>query len=704
MSSIDPKLLAIFEAEQREHVERIRALAGPGLQGAALEEALRRAHTLKGAARAVGLRGIELLAHRLEAVLARVRGGGLALEGPVIQAIQGMLNATEDATAAVRARGQEPDVIAALAALDAVLGEGAAPAAAPPEAGAPAPPPEPAPAGAGEDLVRVAARYVDQLAASSAQLLAAAAAEMRAARGIEGLDERLRDLEIHSRGGPLEEELRGFARDLRHAVRSRRATAWNLHRLAADVYHESSLIRMTPADAVFGMFRKMVRDMAAEEGKHVEFRASGMEVLADRLVLQALKDPVMHLLRNAVSHGIEPPRERAAAVKPETGTVELLVEARGGRLFITVQDDGRGIDFARIRDVAVSRELLSPGGDPERERERLERLLMAPGFSTSTGVSSLAGRGMGLSVVERQVSRLQGRVEFRGGRAGGAAVVLSVPLSIALHRVVLVASGGQTFALPGAAVERLVRARPEQVETAGGAEVIRNGSEAVPLARLAALLGAAGEAAPEERGAALAIAVVRSGEARAGLVVDAFLDEREAAVEELGLPPAAGRLAAGGVALEDGAVAVMLNPAALLEGLRESGPGPAVIRPLEEKPPATILVVDDSITTRALEKSILEAHGYRVRLAVDGVEALERLRAEHVDLVIADVAMPRMDGFELLQRIRKDRQMAEIPVIIVTSLEEREDQERGLSLGADAYIVKRKFNQRELLDTVRQVL
>lgn len=702
MSSNDPRLLAIFEAEQREHVERIRELTRPGLRGAALEEVLRRAHTLKGAARAVGLRGVELLAHRLEAVLARVRDGSLELDAAAIEAIQGMLNATEDATAAVRAGDPEPDVGAPLAALEALLDGGAESPRPASRSGAAAPPLE-APPAAAEDFVRVAARYVDQLAASSAQLLAAASAEMNAARGLEAFEARAGRLELPATAGQLEEELRSLARDLRQAVRSRRTMAWNLHRLAADVYHQSTLIRMTPADAVFGMFRKMVRDMAVEEGKRVEFRTSGMDVQADRLVLQALKDPVMHLLRNAVSHGIESPGERAAAAKPEIGSVELLIEARGGRLFITVEDDGRGIDFARVREVAVNRGLLTPGGDPRRETEWLQRLLMSPGFSTSTGVSSLAGRGMGLSVVERQVSRLQGHVEFRHGRDGGAAVVLSVPLSIVLHHVVLVAAGGQTFSLPGAAVERLMRVSPKDVETAGGVEVIRAGSHAVPLFRLTALLGTE-EAAPEvERGAALPIVVLRSGEQRAGLVVDALLDECEAAVEELGLPSTAG-LASGGVALKDGAVAVMLNPAALLLRARESGARPAVIPPAEEKPPVTILVVDDSITTRALEKSILEAHGYHVRLAVDGVEALERLRAEPVDVVIADVAMPRMDGFELLERIRKDRRLAEIPVIIVTSHEERDDQERGLALGADAYIVKRKFSQRELLDTVRQVL
>jgi two-component system, chemotaxis family, sensor kinase CheA len=201
------------------------------------------------------------------------------------------------------------------------------------------------------------------------------------------------------------------------------------------------------------------------------------------------------------------------------------------------------------------------------------------------------------------------------------------------------------------------------------------------------------------------VAVLKSGEYRGGAVVDALLDEREAVVKDLGLPADMAGLSMGGVLLEDGTVAVVLDPAAVLDRLRGAARRPAWKKPPEKAgAPATILVVDDSITTRSLEKSILEAHGYRVRLAVDGVEALEQLRAEPADLVIADIDMPRMNGFELLERMKKDNRLAAIPVVMVTSLEDRADQERGLSLGADAYIVKRKFDQKELLDTVRQML
>ena len=731
---MDPTLLGIFEAEQREHIERLRALLGSAAGGAALppaalDEALRRAHTLKGAARAVGMTRIELLVHRLEALFARLRDGALELDGPAWTAIHNALDAAEDSTAAVLAGGEEPENAAALAALETLVGMTARPR---PEPSAPAA--AVLPEGPG-DIVRVSNAHLDRLVASSSQLLAASAhgpTSTQLDRLLRRAGELQREWE-HVRGeisgrmrlenggpgpAPLAESIRhldGGIHALTREVRALRAShqreAWELNRLAAQVYDDSCRVRMTPAETVFGNFRRMVRELASGAGKEVEFRVHGLEVQADRLVLQALKDPVMHLLRNAVSHGIETPAERAAAGKPEIGVVELRIEAQGDRLAVTVSDDGRGIDLARVREIAIRRGLLSADDESGGEPDRVASLLLSPGFTTSGAVTPLAGRGIGLSVVEQQVSRIQGSVEFRLSGRTGAAVALSAPLSVSLHDVVLVAAGGQRYAFPNAGVERLYRVPLQNVESVDGNDVIRTGAGIVPVAGLAALLGTAGggdEPAPNGEGEepVLHVAVLRAGESRGGVVVDRLLDTREVVVKDLGLPPDAMRLSTGAIALEDGGVAVVLSPAAVLKRFRQAGKQAGVRRaqPQAARPPATILVVDDSITTRSLEKSILEAHGYRVRLAVDGVEALEQLRAAPADLVISDVAMPRMTGFELLENMKKDRQLAAVPVILVTSLEDRRDQERGLSLGADAYIVKRKFDQKELLAAVRQIL
>jgi two-component system chemotaxis sensor kinase CheA len=719
LKPLNPRLLAIFQTEQREHLRQIRSGIASG--GAALEETFRAAHTWKGAARAVGLGDIELLAHRLEALFARVREGALRLDASAAAAAERVLDAAEDVLASVLGeRAAHTDISPALAAIEALLGiPPAAPSAAAVRADASARP-------AGErpvDHVRVDAERVDDLIRSASQLAGAAAVQRKGAAESALLWQEIREAErdwahlrqraaaclgrLHgdTQAAPLVEcmefvegRLRAFAGQARAASLAQQHAAWSVEQLGGRVYQEACRVRMVAAETVFDGFRQMVRDLAREAGKDVEFHVEGLETQADRVVLQELKDPVMHLLRNAIAHGIETPRERAAAGKPASGALSLLVEARGGRLRVAVEDDGKGVDFRRVAEVAESKGLTPSVAE-------LTRLIWQPGFSTAPAVTTLAGRGMGLSVVRDRVSRLRGEVVFGDAKKSGTSIVLTVPLSISTHHVVLAGCGGRTLALPARAVERWLRVRRREIERLDGRAVIRLDGQPLPLAKLSDLAGL-----PETGGATedgnVPIAVLCSGGRRAGVVVDSLLDEREAIVRDLGIPAAGARIATGGVPLEDGTVAVVLDPDALLERFSEEGAAPVwkPDAPAEREPAPEILVVDDSITTRSLERSILEAHGYRVRLAVDGVEALAQLRAAPADLVIADVVMPRMDGFQLLEEIKKDKQLSHIPVIVVTSLERREERERGLSLGADAYITKRKFDQRELLNTVRQIL
>jgi two-component system chemotaxis sensor kinase CheA len=389
--------------------------------------------------------------------------------------------------------------------------------------------------------------------------------------------------------------------------------------------------------------------------------------------------------------------------------VELALQAGGGRLSIRVEDDGRGIDLQAVASTALRKGLVSAAEVHLRTPEELAQLIFLPGFSTSKQVTDLAGRGMGLSVVAEQVKRLQGQTELQKRNGPGVSIVISTPLSISTQRLLLVACGGRTFGIPVESIERLCRIKAQDVKTVEGRPALLLRGQAVPLARLAELLGLPPEtvAVPAPETLALQAVVLKSVESSlAAVVVDAFIAERGGVIKDLGVPVRAAGQTAGGVLLEDGAVALVLNSTELLKAVRESRQSlawPVVALATPKKSP-NILVVDDSITTRSLEKSILEAHGYRVRVAVDGVEALVQLRAEMADLVIADIQMPRLDGFGLLEELKKDPHLNQVPVIIVTSLERREDREKGLALGADAYIVKRKFDQRDLLDTIRQIL
>jgi two-component system chemotaxis sensor kinase CheA len=311
---------------------------------------------------------------------------------------------------------------------------------------------------------------------------------------------------------------------------------------------------------------------------------------------------------------------------------------------------------------------------------------------------------MGLSIVFEQVRNLQGTAEVQSTDEPGTSILLSVPWWALTQHLLLVRCAGQTFGIPFHGIERVLRVKTSALETQEGQPMVRLADGFVPLASLAALLGVEETRKAEGK---LHVVILRSRQQRIAALVDDFVTQKEGLVQDVPLPSSDRTKVAGAIVLEDGSVAIVLHPSDLVASFASSVHTASLSylsAPIEKREPPKILVVDDSITTRSLEKGILEVHGYRVQTAVDGEEALATLRREKVDLVITDVQMPRMDGFQLLEAIRKDSSMASLPVIVVTSVENEEEQKRGLSLGADAYIVKRKFDQRDLLDTIRQIL
>ena len=749
-NDLTAKLLAAFQIEHKEHLESIRSLLAslePGSRPSAgqVDEVFRRAHSLKGAARLAGLRPAELLAHRLESLFARVREGMMGLNPEILRAVHLALDAIEDGAACLAENRAPPDPTPILAALERALAapeQGEEMALVPPVANAPGSPDaggspaSPRRAGSGSDrkeaaeTVRVSAANLDRLLRSTEQLLTEALRQDLVRRQLTDLGGQVSALEkewelvrnsaaaslrrlaaapefarVARYVGFVERQVRSLVRRSRELRLLQQRSAQSLRLLSGQLQQDVHRVQLVTADSVYQGFRKMVRDQAREEGKEIEFRVTGLEVQADRMVLQTLKDPLMHMLCNAVSHGIESPHERANKGKSEVGQVALHLEIVGNRLRIQVEDDGQGIDLPTVAEVAVSRGLLTSEQAANESPAELARLIFRPGFSTSEAVTDLSGRGMGLSVVQEAVTRLQGEVDLLDKEGPGTCLLLSVPLTVSTQRLLLVSCGGQTFAVPVHAVERLVRAKAQDVEQVEGKPMLLVQGQPIPVQNLAQLLNL-GVAEPDEVGPTRALMVLRSGGRRLAVAVDAFLAERDSVIKNLEGPAARVALLAGGILLEDGAVALVLNARELLRTYttgapplaRVSAPAPKKIRT------ASVLVVDDSLTTRTLEKSILEAHGYEVRIAMDGLEALARLRAEPTDLVITDVQMPHLDGFGLLVEMKKDPRLARIPVIVVTSMARREDQERGLALGANAYIVKKKFDHQDLLDTIRQLV
>ncbi|MFC3127564.1 response regulator [Pseudoroseomonas globiformis] len=694
MNELRQELLAAFAIEHREHLGAIRTALTAAEQGRPfdLRDVFRRAHSLKGAARAVDLPAVEAMAHRLEAQFAAMGENAGVLDAARISALQALLDAIEDHVARPEGPGEQTRGDAPLPAPDA--GESAA------------------------AILRISTAQVESLNSAGHAIAAALAQQTGLQEGLRALAAALGNLRGQvvpaGQGQSLARELEGLRVQAAALARAHRGAMAAAEAATASLRRATDRMALVPAESVLGGLAPMVREMLRESGSEARLRVEGLEIQADRAVLQALRDPAMHLLRNAVRHGLEPPAARLAAGRPPEGSITLRLAIDGALLLLTVEDDGPGPDLPRIEAVAVQRGLVParPPGQPPPPQERLLALVFEPGFSTASEVDLIAGRGIGLSVVAEAARRLQGSVILRPRRPHGVAVEVAVPLSAARQSLILAEAAGHTYALPARGVERVLRVRYSAVESIEGRPVLRisvGGRDViVPVVTLASLIGYA----PAPQAANLNAVLLRSGVRRCAVVVERLHDVQSLAVEAVQAPLSDPALIMG-AALRQGEPPVpVLSPEALMgRWIRDHGMLTVAGLGLAATPDAgtetaTILVVDDSITTRTLEKSILESQGFRVLLSVDGLDALTRLRGGEavVDLVIADVEMPRMDGFALLQAMKDDLRLASIPVILMTSRATAEDVRRGLELGAGAYITKQKFDQRELLATIGQML
>jgi two-component system chemotaxis sensor kinase CheA len=649
MSGPDPeRLLAIFREEADERLDRLvatlLAIDAGETPANATDVVFRDVHSLKGGAGLVGLDELRTIAHAVEELLGELR----AAERPIPTAMAGPLLGVVDAMrrAAAGEVGVADLALAELPALAPGDDGGARSVAAEAAPGTPS--------GQLGQSVRVAVAKVDRVL----DTVGGAVLQQRA------LGHLL---------GPAPDERVGEALDQGQTL--------------LDELQEAALeLRALPLSAIASAFPRFVRDLAVAEGKEVDLSLRGVETQLDRTVLDGLSDMLVHVLRNAIAHGIEPPAERLAAGKPARGRIELRAEQRGGRVAIEISDDGRG----------VPAELLAQA----EQHGSLAELLARPGFSTAAEVTGVAGRGVGLDAVKAHVESLGGSVEARSEPGRGTAITLLLPLTLAILHVLLVERLGQPFGVPIDNVAEVV-AVGETLVLGGRAALELNGAP-VPLGDLAAALGAAGE--PSSRAVAL---VVEHAGTTVALACDRLLGEEDVIVQRLGplLGDVPGYL--GGAILGDGRIALIVDPAVVVTRTAAQGAAPASRTTIEQaaEQARTVLVVDDQFTVRELQRSILEAAGYRVATAIDGRDALQRLAAPaDIDLVVTDLEMPEVDGLELLRRIRERPDLASLPVVVVTSLAGDEDRRRGLEAGADAYVTKDRFDQRALLGTVEQLI
>jgi two-component system, chemotaxis family, sensor kinase CheA len=702
---IKAHLLATFRVEAAEHLDALRShllalddVASPEQASELVESSFRAMHTLKGAARSVSLLDVERLCQACESVLSTIGRQGLVPARPVLaqleEAVDGIGRLLED--------GGSVPVGDLVARVERVAAEPAAAEPRPPpgrEGGAADVPRAPA-----AGTIRLGAEKLDALLRRGEELLAlklAADDRVRDAEALVAEVTSLRRAHEHDGSAPVDSELRAVEARARTMLgrlqRDRRTTEASVDGLL----DEARRTRMMPASTILGPFARMVRDLAGSDGKEAQWIVRGGEHEIDRKVLETIKDPLIHLVRNAVDHGIEPPDERQAAGKPRRGRVSVsFTPVEDSRIEVVVADDGRGIDVERVREAAVRARLVDAEAAAVLTDEAVFALIYRSGLSTSFVITDVSGHGLGLAIVKERVEGLDGEIRVESRPGAGTAVRMTMPAAIATFRGLLVKAAGRPFLISVGAVERALGGGGE-LATVQGREAIRWDGEAVPVAQLDALLELPPPAGGTEPGDQPACVIVRGGGARAGVLVDELIGDTEVLVKELARPLAGVRHVAGAGLLGSGDIVLILRPSDLVAAARERR-APAAPAAAPQGPPL-VLVVDDALTTRAMERSLLEAAGYSVSVAADGRDAWTALQGERFDLVVSDVDMPRMNGFELTSRIRADSRFADLPVVLVSALESREDKERGIEVGANAYVMKSSFEQSSLLDIIRRL-
>ncbi|HZV99505.1 MAG TPA: response regulator [Methylophilaceae bacterium] len=478
-------------------------------------------------------------------------------------------------------------------------------------------------------------------------------------------------------------------------------------KMVDDLLEDSKQLLLLPFSTVSASFHKLVRDICREQGKRAKLIIIGEDTELDKLILEEMKDPFIHLLRNSIDHGIESPEERIRLGKPLQASITLTVsQINANKVQLLVSDDGAGIDTEKVKESAIKHGLISREDVAQLNEDQAQALIFQSSVSTSPIITQLSGRGLGLAIVREKAEKLGGQVTVESQVAQGTTFRILLPATRATFRGILVEVAGQRIILPTTQVERVVRTKSEDIQTVEGRETIVLEGRTTALVQMAQTLELSEQDVQEMPAIGAPVVVLGSGDQRVAFTVDAVLDELEVLVKPLPKPLSRVRNIAAATVLGSGQVVPIVNVSDLLKSARKvtGSVNTVAITELVEAEGRKILIAEDSITSRMLLKTILESAGYQVKTAVDGIEAFSLLRAEKFNLLVSDVEMPRLNGFDLTAKIRADKKLQELPVVLVTALESREDKERGIDVGANAYLVKSNFDQSNLLQAVQQLI
>jgi two-component system, chemotaxis family, sensor kinase CheA len=687
MASKDP--YKYFRIEARELLEGLqRGVAGLGAAAydpELISSLLRLAHTLKGASRVVKLPTISDLAHRLEDIL-----------GPCRE---------NKAWPSPEQRGELNQLLESIGTNLAGIDHSPAPAETP-AAHAPVPAATPALL----DTVRLQVAEVDAVLAGVAGTTAELAELRKDIRGFDHTAQQARllhALAARSQAGAGGSEtiarLQVDASDLAAGLEGvRQRVAGRAERLGRDLqrlHEDTGRLRLIPTEALWSFLEHTVRDAAQILGRRVRLEVDSRTQRLDTPVFAGLQEALLHLVRNAVAHGIDSEPERAAAGKPAVGRIRVQIEHGIGRLRVVCEDDGRGIDTEAVARAARAKGWLTTGPGEPLGMDAAIRLLLRGGVTTTAATTEMSGRGVGLDVVRAAVARLGGELTINSAPGQGTVVILDVPVTLSAIEALIVESGGTPILLPLESVQRVVRTETSAIHRSARHEEIHLDGGMVPYAELHRLMSVPAEGIRPRR-SHVTVVVIKGGAGNAALGVDRLLGVSEAVVRPLPTLADAASFVAGASPGAGGLPRLVFDTRALATAI--SAVDAATAAPAAS--PSSILVVDDSLTTRMLEQSILESSGYSVDLAVSGEDALQRLQERRYGLLLVDVEMPGMDGFTLISQIRNNPAWREIPAILVTSRESHQDRQRGLAVGAQDYVIKGEFDQRRLLRRIGELL
>jgi two-component system chemotaxis sensor kinase CheA len=726
----DEELRKIFKDESAEHIQRLEEcflrLEKETTNRAVLEEAFREAHSLKGAARMLGLTSVETTSHRLEDILGPAKKGTVPLTPEVFEHLYKVLDT-------IRSRVKE-----------AVIGE---------PTGTEVPHMREQSINSGEsdversgprecssesealvthpelrdfrlDTIRVETSKLDKLMSQTGELNVT---RLRIAQRLADIKDvimrwedllkksaefGMRNVELN-KGASATQDLKSpieeFGVHLNVVRKSISEDSSRLDFIAAELEDLVGQIRLLPLSTVFNLFHRMARDLAKEKAKEVQLVITGEDTLADKRIIEEMKDPLMHMVRNAVDHGIELPEERERKGKPRIGTISLKAYQTPASVVLEVNDDGQGLDLKEIKRAALKRKMIPENELSAMSPSQVQALIFVSGISTSAFISDVSGRGVGLDVVRANVERLKGTIHVESSPDSGCSIRIELPLTLATSRVMLVAVHNRKYAVPVEHIQTTRLVSRKQIFTIEGRRTIAFDKLPVPVADLADLLElqetnpAFKDQAPKAEG--LPCIIIAIGDDKLGLLVHELIDEQDVVLKQYSGILKRVRNISGSTILGTGEVCMVLNLQDLIKSVKKWKAHAATETTGEvTEVRKSVLVAEDSITVRTQLKRILEGAGYEVTVAVDGLDAYNKFIGRSFDALVSDIMMPNMTGLELTEKIRHTAKYKEVPVVLVTSLASDKDKQRGMEAGANAYITKPSFDQKVLLDTLRRLI